>query len=103
MLDVNSVIKRNFFSFKSFLATILYIWNLFFFEYTSAECREEVKALSRNLHKSKVVPNLYIFENDTQKCDEAESLLVPPLSFCDSHDLIVNFFTVPVLPNGTNM
>ncbi|EJD76278.1 hypothetical protein LOAG_16743 [Loa loa] len=60
-----------------------------------SKCREEVRILPQNL---------YIFENDTQKCDEAESVLIPSRApFCDSRDLIVIFSSVAVLSNGTNM
>uniref|UniRef100_A0A0R3QWQ1 Small ribosomal subunit protein bS16m n=1 Tax=Brugia timori TaxID=42155 RepID=A0A0R3QWQ1_9BILA len=81
-----------------------YIWSMFFVDYACAECQEEVKILPRSSHEFRIVRSLYIFENDTKKCDEAEFLLVPSRApFCDSHDLSVTFSSVAVLPNGTNM
>uniref|UniRef100_A0A0R3RYM7 SEFIR domain-containing protein n=1 Tax=Elaeophora elaphi TaxID=1147741 RepID=A0A0R3RYM7_9BILA len=103
MLYINSE-KKSSFRVKYFLAAPFYICSIFFVEYVSTECREEIKVLPYNLYESEVVRNLYIFENDTQKCDEAESLLIPSrTTFCDSHDLSVTFSSLAVLPNGTNM
>ncbi|VDK73632.1 unnamed protein product [Litomosoides sigmodontis] len=77
---------------------------MFFVDFICAECREEIKVLPRNSREFTVFRNLYIFENDTQKCDEAESQLIPSqASFCDSHDVNVTFSSIAVLPNGTNM
>ncbi|MCP9261990.1 Troponin C [Dirofilaria immitis] len=67
------------------------------------ECLKLVM-LPHNSHDSKVFRNIYTFENDTQKCDRVESVLIssrPP--FCDPHDLNVTFSSVAVLPNGINM
>lgn len=89
---------------KHFLITLVYVYCIFFVRYISPECREEIKILSSNSHGSDVVRNLYIFENDTQKCDEAESVLIPfRAPFCDSHDLNISLSSTAVLPNGTNM
>lgn len=89
---------------KYFLATPFYIYSMFFVDSICAECREEIKVLPRNSYDFTLVRNLYIFENDTQKCDETESQLIPSqASFCDSHDLNVTFSSIAVLPNGTNM
>ncbi|KAL3994500.1 SEFIR domain family protein [Acanthocheilonema viteae] len=104
MLDINSKKKRTYFRIRYFLAARFYIYSMFFVDYISAQCREEVKILSRSSHESRVVRNLYIFENDTQKCDAEESVLIPLRApFCDSHDLNVTFSSIAVLPNGTNM
>ncbi|CAG9538412.1 unnamed protein product [Cercopithifilaria johnstoni] len=104
MLHINSAKKRTSFRIKYFLTAPFYIYSMFFVDYTSAECREEIKVLPRNSYESKIIRNLYIFENDTQKCDEAQSMLMLSRApFCDSHDLNVTFSSVAVLPNGTNM
>lgn len=104
MLAIISKERRTSFRIKYFLATPFYICSMFFVDYVSAECREEVNILPRSSYESKAVRNLYIFENDTRKCDEAEFVLMSSRTpFCDSHDLNVTFSSVPVLPNGTNM
>ncbi|KAK6104312.1 SEFIR domain family protein [Brugia pahangi] len=104
MLHIDGGKKRTSSPIKYFLTAPFYIWSMFFVDYACAECQEEVKVLPRNSHEFRIVRNLYIFENDTKKCDEAEFLLVPSRApFCDSHDLSVTFSSVAVLPNGTNM
>ncbi|VDK65787.1 unnamed protein product [Onchocerca ochengi] len=68
------------------------------------KCREQVEMLPRNSYDSKIFRNLYIFENDTQKCNEAEAVLISSRpSFCDSRDLNVTFSSVAVLPSGINI
>lgn len=104
MLHIDGGKKRTSSPIKYFLTAPFYIWSMFFVDYACAECQEEVKILPRSSHEFRIVRSLYIFENDTKKCDEAEFLLVPSRApFCDSHDLSVTFSSVAVLPNGTNM
>ncbi|VDO42240.1 unnamed protein product [Onchocerca flexuosa] len=103
MLHISNEKKKTSLRMKYFLAAFC-TYSLFFVDHVSAECREQVEVLPRNSRDPKIFQNLYIFENDTQKCNEAETLLIssrPP--FCDSHDLNVTFSSIAVLPSGINM
>lgn len=82
----------------------LYTCVPFFAYYALGQCREDVRIPLRNPDEHRMSESLYRFENDTQKCDKSQWLLIPAEAVsCDPGDLDVTFSSVAVLPNGTNM